>query len=112
MNVFSIKPKTVSKFSFKTRQENFDELYINVLGSYINSFKAYLAKDDPSSSNTLKAESIIFNGYRFSIKNDVDNTNTNTEYNLIIDNENDIEEIKIWFQYDNENILIKEADIL
>ena len=112
MNVFSIKPKTVSKFSFKTRQENFDELYINVLGSYINSFKAYLAKDDPSSSNTLKAESIIFNGYRFSIKNDADNTNTNTEYNLIIDNENDIEEIKIWFQYDNENILIKEADIL
>ena len=117
MNVFSIKPKTVTKFSFNIRQENFEELYINVIGSYINSFKAYLAKENPSSSNTLKAEPIIFNGYRFKIlKSEIDfnnkDNNNNIEYNLIIDNENDNEEIKIWFQYDNENILIKEADIL
>ena len=112
MNVFSIKPKTVTKFSFKIREEKFEELYINVIGSYINSFKAYLAKENPSSSNTLKAEPIIFNGYRFKIINREIEFNSSREYNLIIDNENDIEEIKIWFQYDNENILIKEADIL
>ena len=114
MNVFSIKPKTVTKFSFNISKENFEELYINVIGSYINSFKAYLAKENPSSSNTLKAEPIIFNGYRFKIlKREIDNKNNSyTEYNLIIDNENDNEEIKIWFQYDNNNILIKEADIL
>ena len=111
MNVFSIKPKTVTKFSFQTKNNFFNELYINVIGSYINSFKAYLAKENPSSSNTLKAEPILFNGYRFTIKNEENNINTNTKYDLIVDNENEIEEIKIWLQYDNENILIKEADI-
>ena len=49
LNVFSINPKTVIKLSFKTKTENFNELYIG--------------------------------------------------------------EIKIWLQYDNENILLKEADI-
>ena len=112
MNVFTINPKTVTKFSFKIKNDKFNELYINVIGSYINSFKAYLAKEDPSSSNTLKAEPIIFNGYRFTIKNEVNNAVNNVDYNLIIDNENEVEEIKIWFQYDNENILIKEANIL
>ena len=111
MNVFSINPKTVTKFSFQTKENNFNELYINVIGSYINSFKAYLAKENPSSSNTLKAEPILFNGYRFTIKNEENNINTNKKYDLIIDNENEIEEVKIWLQYDNENILIKEADI-
>ena len=54
MNVFSINPKTVTKFSFKPKNTNYNELYVNVIGSYINSFKAYLSKENPSSSNTLK----------------------------------------------------------
>ena len=112
LNVFSINPKTVTKLSFKTKSENFNELYINIIGTYINSFKVYLSQENPSSSNTLKAQSILLNGYRFTINNDQNHINTNKEYNLIIDNENQIGEIKIWLQYDNENILLKEADIL
>ena len=112
MNVFTIKPKTVTKFSFKTKNKNFNELYVNIIGTFINSFKAYLAKENPSSSNTLKAEPIFFNGYRFTIKNDENIINNNEEYNLIVDNENEVEEINIWLQYDNENMLIKETDIL
>ena len=50
--------------------------------------KNYLSQENPSSSNILKAQPILFN------------------------NENQIGEIKIWIQYDNENILLKEADIL
>ena len=111
LNVFSINPKTVTKLSFKTKSENFNELYINIIGTYINSFKVYLSQENPSSSNTLKAQLILFNGYRFTINNDENHINTNKEYNLIIDNENQIGEIKIWLQYDNENILLKEADI-
>ena len=80
LNVFSINPKTVIKLSFKTKTENFNELYINIIGTYINSFKVYLSQENPSSSNTLKAQPILFN------------------------NENQIGEIKIWIQYDNENI--------
>ena len=74
--------------------------------------KNYLSQEKPSSSNILKAQPILFNGYRFTINNDKNHNNTNKEYNLIIDNENQIGEIKIWLQYDNENILLKEADIL
>ena len=44
--------------------------------------------------------------------NNVKELNTNTNFNLIIDNEEDKQYISIWMLYDNENILIKEADIL
>ena len=74
--------------------------------------KNYLSQENPSSSNILKAQPILFNWYRFTINNDENHINTNKEYNLIIDNKNQIGEIKIWIQYDNENILLKEADIL
>ena len=74
--------------------------------------KNYLSQEKPSSSNILKAQPILFNWYRFTINNDENHINTNKEYNLIIDNKNQIGEIKIWIQYDNENILLKEADIL
>ena len=39
LNIFSINPKTVIKLSLKTKSENFNELYINIIGTYINSFK-------------------------------------------------------------------------
>ena len=77
--------------------ENFNELYINIIDTYINSFKVYLYQENPSSSNTLRVQSILFNRYRFTINNDENHINTNKEYNLIIDNENQIGEIKIWF---------------
>ena len=107
---FIINPKTVTKFSFTTR-ENFNELYLNIISSTISSFNAYLAKENPSSTNTLVATPIIFNGYRFTINNQ-DTTNINTKYHLIIDNEDDRHDLTIWLQYDNEKLLVKEADIL
>ena len=113
INRYNLNPKTVTKYSFTTRN-NFNELYVNVIGSYINSFSAYLARENPSSSNTLYSTPILFNGYRFNIRkyNNVKNLNTNTKFELIIDNENDRQDLTLWLQYDNENILIREADIL
>ena len=35
LNVFSINPKTVTKLSFKTKSENFNELYINIIFIFI-----------------------------------------------------------------------------
>jgi len=113
LNNFNLEPKTVTKFSFTTRN-NFNELYVNVIGSYINSFNAYLAKENPSSSNTLPATPIIFNGYRFVIKkyNNLNQANTNTKFHLIVDNENDRQELTIFLKYDNDELFVKEADIL
>ena len=113
LNNLNLNPKTVTKFSFKTRN-NFNELYVNVISSYINSFSTYLARENPSSSNTLPAIPILFNGYRFKIKkyNNLNQPNTNTEFNLIVDNENDKQELTIFLKYDNDHLLVKEADIL
>ena len=44
LNVFSINPKTVTKLSFKTMSKNFNELYINIIGTYINSSKYIYTK--------------------------------------------------------------------
>ena len=107
INRFNLNPNTVTKYSFTTR-EIFNELYIYAIGSYINSFNAYLSQENPSSSNTLPAEPIIFNGYKFTINK----SNANIKYNLIIDNNDDSQDLTIWMKYDHENILIKEADIL
>ena len=67
LNVFIINSKTVIKLSFKTKSENFNELYINIIGTYINSFKVYLSQEKPSSSNILKAQPILFNDYLYQI---------------------------------------------
>ena len=113
MNYFNLNPNTVTKFSFTTK-DDFKELNVNVVGSYINSFSAYLAKENPSSSNTLPINSILFNGYRFNIpkSNNEKELNVNTKFSLIVDNDDEKQDLMIWLQYDNENILIKEADIL
>ena len=44
LNVFSINPKTVTKLSFKTMSKNFNEFYINIIGTYINSSKYIYTK--------------------------------------------------------------------
>jgi len=109
-NTFDLDSNTVMKFSFRTR-EKFNNLLINVVGSYINSFKVYLAEKDASSSNTLPSIPILFNGYQFLIKNDKDKY-SEYMFELIVDNENEKQELSIWLKYDNDTIKINEAEIV
>ena len=112
VNSFTINKSTVMKFSFTTKN-TFNELNVNIVGSFLNSFKVYLANKDPSSSNTLPAEPMLFNGYRFVIKNNEDKKGINSDvnYELIVDNRDDKQELYIWLKYDNDDIQIKEAEI-
>ena len=112
INSYTINQNSVMKFSFKTKQ-SFNELSVNIVGSYLKSFNVYLADKDPSSSNTLPAEAMLFNGYRFNIKNieDKKGLNSGTEYELIVDNREEKQNILIWLRYDNEDLRIKEAEI-
>ena len=109
-NTYELYSNTVMRFSFRTR-ETFNNLLINVVGSYINSFKVYLAQKDASSSNTLPSIPILFNGYQFLIEND---KNKYSEYmfELIVDNEKDKQELSIWLKYDNDTIKVNEAEIV
>ena len=104
INSFNLEKNTVMKFSFRPRNE-FKELSVNVVGSFLNSFNVYLSQTDASSSNTLPSEPIFFNGYKFTITE-----NTASEYNLIVDNRNERQELNIWLKYDNDIIKIKEAE--
>jgi hypothetical protein len=45
INSFTLKQNTVMKFSVHTK-EKFNHCYVNVVGSYLASFSAYLAKGD------------------------------------------------------------------
>jgi len=109
INSYTLESKTVMKFSFTTRKI-FKELSVNIAGNYIEPFSVYLGKNDPSSKDSLPGDPIFFSGYRFIIKNDDINKNSEVKYNLVIDNSNNKQEINIWLKYDDDIIKIKEAE--
>ena len=112
INYYTIEKDSVMKFSFTTRNK-FKLMNLNIVGSFLSSFYVYLSKNDPSSSNTLLPEPILFNGYAFFINNNNSgNGNTNEKYNLVVDNRDVEQDISIWLKYDNDKIKIKEAQIL
>ena len=111
VNSFNLEKNSIMKFSFITK-EQFRELSLSVVGSFINTFNVYLARKDPSSSNTLPSEPILFNGYKFLLKNDKENPNSLVKYELVVDNRDKRQDLNIWLKYDNDNIKIKEAEII
>ena len=110
INSYTLEEKAVMKFSFTTRKE-FKELTVNIVGSFLNSFNAYLGTGDASSSDTLQSEPILFNGYKFTVKGS-ESGYTNAQFNLAIDNNNEKQELSIWLKYDDDLIKIKEAEVV
>ena len=108
INSFTLRENSVMRFSFFSKTK-FDHCHVNVVGSYLASFSAYLAKGEPSSSNTLSKEPIFFNGYSFLIDGS-DDENRGRVFELIVDNRDETQELSIWMKYDDENIEIKEAE--
>ena len=111
INSFTLKEKTVMKFSFHTKKF-FDQLTVNIVGSYIGYFTVYLTKNDASSSNSFLYEPVFYNGYRFTVNNNELENNSDITFDLTVGNSWEKQELNIWLQYDNENIKAKEADII
>ena len=111
INSFTLEENTVMKFNFHTKKI-FNQLTVNIVSSYLGFFNAYLAKNDASSSNTFQFEAIFYNGYRFTIDNNELENNSDIKFDLTVDNSWVKQEINIWLQYDNENIKVKEADVI
>ena len=62
--------------------------------------------------NTLTAQPIIYNGYKFIIQSsDLENKNKENKFNLVVDNNDEKQELNIWLKYDDEVIRIKEAEL-
>ena len=112
INSFTLEKNAIMKFSFSTRK-TFKELSVNLVGSFLNSFNAYLSLDaDASSSNTLEAQPILYNGYKFSIKSsNLVNKNGENKFNLVVDSSSEKQDLNIWLQYDDDVIRIKEAEL-
>ncbi len=110
INSFTLKQNTVMRFSFHTKPK-FTQCIVNVVGSYLASFNAYLAESNPSSSNTLTREPTFINGYRFLLINNEFVKNSDTKYELTVDNRHETQELNIWLKYDDENIKVNEAEI-
>ena len=110
INSYTLEEKTVMKFCFTTK-DIFNELSVYIFGSYLNSFNAYLYKNEETYMSILEAEPFLFNGYKFIINNAYLN-NKNARYDLVVDNNNEKQELNIWLKYNDEYTRVKEAEII
>ena len=107
----SMIPDDVIKATFKTKK-NFETLKINCISSKMKPFRIFLAKKDPSSSNTLPSNPIFLNGYYFLIQKGDKNYATEQEFELLIENKEYKQDLLFWLTYDYEDIEISELSPL
>ena len=107
MYTITMVPDDVIKATFKSRKK-FDELKVNCVSLKMKPFRIFLAKKDPSSSNTIRSNPIFINGYYFLIQKGDDNYKTEQEYEILIENKNYKQDLIFWITYDNEDTEISE----
>ena len=105
----SLKPDETIRVKFTTK-EQFNELAVSCIGLSMEPFRMYLAKENPSSANTLKPFPIYSNGYRISVIKGTADYATNSTYELLIVNQGKQNELRLWLKYDNNEIPIKQMD--
>ena len=103
----SMIPDDVIKATFKSRKK-FEELKFNCVSTKMKPFRIFLAKKDPSSSNTIRSNPIFINGYYFLIQKGDNNYQTEQEYEILIENKEFKQDLLFWISYDNEDTEITE----
>ena len=101
----------VIKATFKARK-SFESIKINCVSAKMKPFRIFLAKKDPSSSNTLPSNPLFINGYYFVIKKGDENYLTEQEYEVLIENKEFKQDLLFFINYDNEDIEINELSPL
>ena len=107
----SMIPDDVIKANFKTRK-NFEKIKIHCISGKMKPFRIFLAKKDPSSSNTIASKPIFINGYYFLIKKGDENYATEQEYEILIENKEFKQDLLFWIIYDDEDTEISELSSL
>ena len=105
----TLKEDEEIRIKFKTKEE-FNELSIGCIGMTLEPFRMYLAKENPSSSNTLQAFPTYFNGYKFNIVKGTSDYAVKTDYELLIQNQGKQNELRLWLIYDKAEIPLKQYD--
>ena len=101
----------VLKLTFTTRK-NFEQVTISCVSYKMKPFQIFLAKKDPSSSNSLPSYPIYLNGYYFTIKKGDQNYATQQEYEVLVENKDFKQDLLFWITYDNEDTEISELSPL
>jgi len=71
-------------------------------------FRIYMAKKNPSSSNTIKSNPIFLNGYYFEIKKNDPEYAVDQEYEVMIENKENRQDLLFWITFDDEETVINE----
>ena len=107
----SMIPDDVIKATFKTKK-NFNTVKINCVSFKMKPFRIFLAKKDPSSSNTLPSNPIFINGYYFLMQKGDENYAEEQNYEVLIENKEFKQDLLFWINYDDEDIQINELSPL
>ena len=101
----------VIKATFKSRKQ-FEKITINCVSYKMKPFRIFLAKNDPSSSNSLDSKPIFINGYSFSIQKGDDYYATSHQYEILIENKEFKQDLLFWIVYGDEDIELSELSPL
>ena len=103
----SMIPDDVLKITFKSKK-NYQQLKVSCVSFKMKPFQVFLAKKDPSSSNSLPSYPIFLNGYYFIIKKGDQNYATDQQFEVLIENKEFKQDLLFWISYDNEDIELSE----
>ena len=107
----SMIPSDVMTLTF-TSKKDYQRMKVNCASFIMKPFRIFLAKNDPSSTNTIKSSPIFINGYSFLIEKGDENYGSKQEYNVLIENKEYKQDLLFWISYDNEETNLNELSFL
>ena len=100
-------PFEKTKLTF-TSKDSFNKMKVNCISSRMKPFRIYLAKKDPSSTNTIQSSPIFLSGYYFLIQKGDNNYALNAEYNVLIENKEFKQDLAFWVSFDQDETKLDE----
>jgi len=107
----SMIPNDVIKITFRSRY-NYNILKVNCISAKMKPFQIFMAKKDPSSSNSFNSNPIFLNGYYFTIKKGDINYATQEIYEVLIENKEYKQDLLFWIIYDDDDAQLSELSSL
>ena len=107
----SLIPLDIIKLTF-TSKKDYNKMKVNCVSFKMRPFRIFLAKNDPSSTNTIQSRPIFINGYNFLIEKGDENYGKNQEYNVLIENKEFKQDLLFWISYDKEGTQLNELSPL
>ena len=103
----SMIPSDIIKLTF-TSKKDYNRMKVNCISFKMRPFRIFMAKNDPSSTNTIKSRPIFINGYNFLVEKGDENYGKEQEYNILIENKEYKQDLLFWVSYDQDETKLNE----